>query len=88
MLIDDAISVGKNVVKKEAEKTLKYKDLKTDRQHMRNVKAKVITVKTEANVTISELLRRNRNNTLRKHDNKRLQTTATLGTAQVRGLEL
>jgi len=34
MLIDAAISGDKNVIKKEAEKILKYKDLTTERQHM------------------------------------------------------
>jgi hypothetical protein len=34
MLIDAAISGDKNVIKKEAEKILKYKDLTTEIQHM------------------------------------------------------
>ena len=59
---------------------LTYKDLTTDMQHMRNVKTKVIT---EATVTISESLRQYLNNIPRKHDIKRLQATATLGTAQI-----
>jgi len=44
MLIDVAISGGRNVIKKEAEKTLKYKDLKIEIQRMWNVKTKVISV--------------------------------------------
>jgi hypothetical protein len=40
MLIDAAISGDKNVIKKEAEKILKYKDLTTEIQHMWNVKNK------------------------------------------------
>ena len=74
------------MVKKRAEKTLKYKDLKIDTQHMWNVKTKAITMIIEATVTISESLRQNLNNISKRHDNKRLQTTATLGTAQVRVL--
>jgi len=46
MLIDAAISEDRNVIKKEAEKILKYKDLITEIQCMWNVKAKVIPVKT------------------------------------------
>ena len=38
MLIDVAISVDRNVIKKEAEKILKYKDLTIEIQRMWNVK--------------------------------------------------
>jgi len=34
MLIDAAISRDKNVIKKEVEKIIKYKDLTTEIQHM------------------------------------------------------
>jgi hypothetical protein len=40
MLIDVAISGDRNVIKKEAEKILKYKDLKIEIQRMWNVKTK------------------------------------------------
>ena len=43
MLIDVAISGDRNVIKKEAEKILKYKDLTKEIQRMWNVKTKVIT---------------------------------------------
>ena len=42
MLIDAAISGDRNVVKKGAEKILKYKDLKTETQRMWKVKTRVI----------------------------------------------
>jgi len=42
MLIDVAISGDTNVIKKEAEKILKYTDLITEIQRMWNMKAKVI----------------------------------------------
>ena len=42
VLIDFAISGDRNVIKKEAEKVLKYMDLIIEIQHMWNVKAKVI----------------------------------------------
>ena len=41
MLIDVAISGVRNVIKKEAEKILKYKDLTIEIQRMWNVKTKV-----------------------------------------------
>jgi len=44
MLIDVAISGDRNVIKKEAEKILKYKDLTTEIRRMWNVKTKVIPV--------------------------------------------
>ena len=40
MLIDVAISGDRNVIKKEAKKILKYKDLTTEIQRMWNVKNK------------------------------------------------
>ena len=43
MLIDVAISGDRNVIKKEAEKILKYKDLTVEIQRKWNVKTKVIT---------------------------------------------
>ena len=42
MLIDFAISGDRNVIKKEAKKILKYKDLTIEIQRMWNVKTKVI----------------------------------------------
>ena len=44
MLIDVAISGDRNVIKKEAEKILKYKDLTTEIQRMWKVKTRVIPV--------------------------------------------
>ena len=44
MLMDVAISGDRNVIKKEAEKILKYKDLTIEIQRMWNVKTKVIPV--------------------------------------------
>jgi len=43
------------VIKKEAEKILKYKAFITEIQHMRNVKAKVIPLLTRATATISKI---------------------------------
>jgi len=52
MSIDDAIPGDRNVIKKEAEKILKRKDLITEIQRMWNVKTKVTAVMTGAEGTI------------------------------------
>jgi len=52
MLIDVAISGDRNMIKKEATKTLKYKDLTIEIQRMWNVKTKVIPVIIGATGTI------------------------------------
>ena len=58
MLIDVAISGDRNVIKKEAEKILKYKDLTIEKQRMWNIKTKVIPVIIEATGTISNTFRK------------------------------
>jgi len=52
ILIDVAISGDRNVIKKEAKKILKYKDLTIEIQCMWNVKTKVIPVIIGATGTI------------------------------------
>jgi hypothetical protein len=52
MLIVIAIPGDRNVIKRETEKILKYKDLTIEIQHMWNVKAKVIPVIIGATETI------------------------------------
>ena len=54
MLIDVAISGDRNVIKKEAEKIIKYKDLTIEIQRMRNAKTKFIPAIIGANGTISK----------------------------------
>ena len=83
MLIDVAISADRNVIKKEAEKTLKYKDLTTEIQRMWNVKTKVIPVIIGATGTISKSFRKYVSNIPGKHELKELQKTAILGTAHI-----
>jgi len=58
MLIDVAISGHRNVIKKEAEKIIKYKDLTIEIQRMWNVKTKVIPVIIGATGTISKSFRK------------------------------
>ena len=54
VLIDAAISGDRSVIKKEAEKILKFKDLTTEIQCMWSVKAKLIPVIIGATGTISK----------------------------------
>jgi len=83
MLIDVAISGDRNVIEKEAEKILKYKDLTIETQRMWNVKTKVIPVITGATGTISKSFRKYVSNILGKYEVKELQKTAILGTAHI-----
>ena len=83
ILIDVAISGDRNVIKKEAEKILKYKDLTIEIQRMWNVKTKVIPVIIGATWTISESLRKYVSNIPGKHEVKEAHKTVILGTAQI-----
>ena len=68
MLINVAISGYRNVIKKEAEKILKYKDLTTEIQRTWNVKTEVIPVIVGATGTISKSLRQYPGNVPGKHE--------------------
>ena len=81
MFIYVAISGDRNVIKEEAEKILKYKDLTTEIQRMWNVKTKVIPVIIWATGTISKSFRKYVSNITVKHEVKKLQKTALLGNA-------
>ena len=70
MLIDVAISGDRNVIKKDAEKILKYKDLTIEIQRMWNVKTKVIPVTIGATETISVSFRKYVSNIPGKHEVK------------------
>ena len=83
MLIDFAISGDRNVIKKEAEKILKYKDLTIEIQCMWKVKTRVIPVITGATGTISKSFRKYISNIPGNHEVKELQKTAVLGTAHI-----
>ena len=82
MLIDVPISGDRNVIKKEAEKILKYKDLTIEIQCMWKVKTRVIPVIIGETGTISKSFR-NRSNIPGNHEEKELQKTAILGTAHI-----
>jgi hypothetical protein len=71
------------VIKKEAEKILKYKYLTLEIQRMWNVKTKVIPVIIEATGTISKTFRKYVTNIPGNHEVTELQKTAILGTAHI-----
>jgi hypothetical protein len=58
ILIDVAIPGDRNVIKKEAQKILKYKDLTIEIQRMWNVKTRVIPVIIGVTGTISKSFRK------------------------------
>jgi hypothetical protein len=68
MLIDVAISGDRNVIKKEAKKILKYKDLTIEIQCMWNVKTNVIPVIIGAMGTISKSFRKYMSNIPGNHE--------------------
>jgi hypothetical protein len=83
MLTDVAISEDRNVIKKETEKILKYKDLTIEIHRMRNVKTRVIPVVIGATGSISKSFRKHVSNIRGHYDVKELQKTAILGTAHI-----
>jgi len=83
MLIDVAIPGVRNVVKKEAEKIVKCKDIIIEIQWMWNVKAKVMLVMRGETGTITKSLRKCLSNIPGKHEIKELQKTAIMDTAHL-----
>ena len=83
MLIDVAIPGDRNVIKKEAEKIVKYKYLTIEIQRMWNVKTRVIPVMTGATGAMSKSFRKYVSDIPGNHDVKELQKTAILGTAHI-----
>ena len=83
MLIDVSIPGDGNVIKKEAEKILKYKDLTIEIQRMCNIKTRVIPVIIGVTGTISKSFRKYVSDIPGNHDVTELQKTAILGTAHI-----
>jgi hypothetical protein len=83
MLLDVAISGDRNVIKKEAEKILKYKNLRIEIERMWKVKTRVIPVIIGATGTITISFRKYIRNIPENHEVKELQKTAILGTAHI-----
>jgi hypothetical protein len=83
MLIDVAISGERNVIKKEAEKILKYKDITIEIQRMWNKKTRMILVIIGATGTISKSFRKYMSSIPGNHEVRELQKTAIFGTAHI-----
>ena len=83
VLIDVVISGDRNVIKKEAEKILKYKDLTIEMQRMWNVKTKMIPVIIGATGTISKSFRKYVSNIPGRYEVKEPHKTAILGTTHI-----
>jgi hypothetical protein len=83
MLIDVAIPGDRNVILKEAEKILKYKDLTIEIKCMWDVKTRVIPVIIGATGTISKSFRKYMSTIPGNHDIRELQKTAILGNAHI-----
>ena len=71
------------MIKKEAEKILKYKDLTIEIQRMWKVKTRVIPVIIGAIGTISKSFRKYISNIPGNHEVKELKKTTILGTAHI-----
>jgi hypothetical protein len=71
------------VIKKEAEKILKYRDLTIEIQRMWNVKARVIPVIIGATGIISKSFRKYVSSIPGNHEVRELQKAAKLGTAHI-----
>jgi len=80
MLIDNEISGDRNVIKKEAEKILKYKDLTIEIEHMWNV---IDTSNNRGDWDYLKSFRKYVSNIPGNHEVKELQKTAILGTAHI-----
>jgi hypothetical protein len=81
-LTDVAIPGDRDVIQKEAENILKYKDLKIETQSMWNVKPRVIPLIIGATGTISKSFRKYVSAMPGIHEDE-LQKTAILGTAHI-----
>ena len=82
-LIYVAIPADRNVVRKEAEKKLKYKSLCIEMQRMWNLKCKIVPVITEATGIVTRSLKKNLENIPGKHSIDSLQKTAILGISHI-----
>ena len=82
-LIDTAISRDRNVIKNEAEKILKYKELTIQIQRTWNVKTKVLPVIIKATGTIPKSFKKYLSNILESTALKSYRKTAILGTAYI-----
>jgi hypothetical protein len=83
LMIDVAIPLDKNIIQKEAEKKLKYKNLSIEIQRMWNVKCFVIPVIIGATGIVSKSLQKYLETIPGQHSIDYLQKTAILGTSHI-----
>ena len=81
--MDVAIPDDLNVLKKETEKRLKYKDLQIEISRMRNVKTKVVAVVVAALGTMSDNFSKEIESTPGKPSAEDVQNIALNGTAHI-----
>jgi hypothetical protein len=81
LLIDIAIPSDRNVIQKESEKKLKYKNLSVEIQRMWYMKCFVIPVITGATVIVTKGLKKYLETIPGKHSIDYLQKTAVVGTS-------
>jgi stage III sporulation protein SpoIIIAA len=82
-LIDVAIPSDKNVIQKEAEKKLKYKNLRIEIQRMWNMKFFAIPVIIGATGIVSKSLQKCLETIPGQHSTDSLKKTAILGTSHI-----
>jgi len=82
-LIDVAIPADRNVVQKEAEKKLKYKNLCIEIQRMWNLKCTVVPVIIGATGIVTRSLKKNLETIPGNHSIDSQQKTAILGTSHI-----
>jgi hypothetical protein len=82
-LIDVAVQSDRNVIEKESEKKLKYKNLSIEIQLMWNMKCFVTPVIIGATGIVTKGLRKYLETIPRKHSIESLQKTAVLGTSHI-----
>jgi hypothetical protein len=75
--------IDRNVVQKEAEKKLKYKNLGIETQRMWNLKCTIIPVIIGATVIVRKSLRKNLEAMPGKYSTDSLQKTAVLATSHI-----
>ena len=78
-----AIRADRNVVKKEAEKKLKYKSLCIEIQRMWNLKCTIVPVIIGATGIVTRSSRKNLETVPERHSIDSLQKTVVLGTSHI-----
>jgi hypothetical protein len=76
--------LDRNVIQKESEKKLEYKNLSTEIQRMWNMKCLVIPVITVATGIVTKGLKKYLETIPGKHPTDSLQKTAVLGTSHIK----